>query len=332
MEVMTEQAPRPGQATFAGWLIIGGSVVLVIAAWQRIAGLHTLEVQDELRKVISEPPVDGSGLTVSVLSDAIRILAMVAAGAATASAILGFQALRRSTSARLALTCLAPLVVIGGLATAGFLAPMVAAGVAMLWVQPTRDWFRGTAARTPTASVTPTPAPPTRAPAPPPQVQAPPPQVLPYGVPPAAARPARPPAVLAACVVTWVCTALVAGIMLLAEVAIVLMPDDSFDDMVKQAEKSGPSVADLSRGEIIAATTVLAVALVVWCIAAAVLAVLTVRRVLWAWIALIVSAAAAGLLLLAMSLAAPYLVVLVAAAAVTCSLLLRPDARAWIRR
>jgi hypothetical protein len=120
--------------------------------------------------------------------------------------------------------------------------------------------------------------------------------------------------------------------MLLAELAIILMPDDSFDDMVKEAGKSGPSVADLSRGEIIAATLVLAAVLVVWCIAAAVLAVLTVRRVLWAWIALVVSAAAAGLLLLVMSLAAPYLVVLVAAAAVTCSLLLRPDARAWIRR
>ncbi|WP_344776969.1 hypothetical protein [Nocardioides panacisoli] len=326
---MTEQAPRPGQTTFAGWLIIGGSVVLVVAAWQRIAGLHTLEVQDELRKLLSEPPIDGSGLTVNMLSDVIRVLAMIAAGAATASAILGFHALRRSTSARLALTCLAPLVLVGGLATAGFLAPMVAAGVAMLWVQPTRDWFRGTSAAP--VATKPVPQPQPGPPVAPPPL-APPQQPFAYAAPPVAVRPARPPAIVAACIVTWVCTALVAGGMLLAEVAIMLMPDDTFDEMVKQAEQSGPYVADLSRSEIVAATLVLAVVVVVWCIAGAVLAVLAFRRVMWAWIALIVSAAAAGLLLLVTSLAAPYLVVLVAAAAVTCSLLLRADARAWIRR
>ena len=30
---MPESAPRPGQATLAGWLIIGGSVILVFTAW-----------------------------------------------------------------------------------------------------------------------------------------------------------------------------------------------------------------------------------------------------------------------------------------------------------
>ena len=44
---MPETAPRPGQATFAAWLIIGGSVILVLTAYQRISTLHTLEVQED---------------------------------------------------------------------------------------------------------------------------------------------------------------------------------------------------------------------------------------------------------------------------------------------
>lgn len=140
---MSNDSPRPGQTTLAGWLIIGGSIVLVLTAWQRISTLHTLEVQEELRRVVSEPGLDGLGMSVSTLSEIVRILCMVAAGAATASAILGFHALRRSTSARLALTLLAPLIAVGGFATAGFFAPMVVAGVVMLWLRPTRDWFAG---------------------------------------------------------------------------------------------------------------------------------------------------------------------------------------------
>ncbi|MEQ6902764.1 hypothetical protein, partial [Nocardioides sp. YIM 152588] len=138
-----DTSQRPSQATLAGWLIIGGSIVLVLTAWERISSLHTLEVQEELQRVLSEPPVSGTGLTVSSLSTTVRVLCMVAAGAATASTILGFQALKRSTTARIVLTGLAPLVLVGGFATASFFAPMVVAGIAMLWLQPTRDWFAG---------------------------------------------------------------------------------------------------------------------------------------------------------------------------------------------
>ncbi len=151
MEAMTKDEPRPGQATLAAWLIIGGSVILVITAWQRVASLHTLEVQDELRRVLSEPPVSGTGLSLDALQTTVRVLSMMAAGAATAAAILGYHAMKRSTSARLALTFLAPLVLVGGFATAGFFAPMVVAGITMLWLRPTRDWYAGRPWLVPTA-------------------------------------------------------------------------------------------------------------------------------------------------------------------------------------
>ena len=68
---------------------------------------------------------------------------MVAAGCATAAAILGYQVLRRSRSARLALTLLAVPLFVTGLVTGGFTSSVVAASAVMLWFQPARDWFNG---------------------------------------------------------------------------------------------------------------------------------------------------------------------------------------------
>lgn len=336
MEVMTDQAPRPGQATLAGWLIIVGSAVLVVAAWQRIAGLHTLEVQDQLRKILSEPPVAGSGVTLSALSDTIRVLAMVAAGAATASTILGFQALRRSTSARVALTCLAPLIAVGGLATAGFLAPMVVAGVVMLWLRPTRDWFRGSNAEASTERPDPLAAAPTAAPPPPPPPPAAPwerpemPGRAPamYAAPPAHARAPRPAALIAACVVTWVSSALVGGMMALTALLFLVAPDAFFDE----AERQRIDLRGMSHDQITTAVLIFAGVSVVWCVVAAVLAGLAIAGRRWAWIALATCTAGAGLVALVAALSAPFVVLLVAAAAVTCALLVRPDVKAWFRR
>lgn len=141
---MSQESPqRPGQATFAGWLIIGGSVILVVSAFQRIAALHTLEVQEQLQRVASDAPLGGSELTVEGLAETVRVLCMVAGGAAAAAAILGFYALRRSTSARLALSILAPLLLVGGFAASGFAGALTVSGIALLWLLPTRDWFAG---------------------------------------------------------------------------------------------------------------------------------------------------------------------------------------------
>lgn len=363
---MSQEAPRPGQATLAGWLIIGGSVVVVATAWQRISTLHTLEVQEQLQRVLSEPGLDGLGMSVSTLSETIRILCMVAAAAATASAILGFHALRRSTSARLALSILAPLIAIGGFATSGgFFAPMVVAGVVMLWLRPTRDWFAGrpwVAERAgredadarqrkpdpfavpphqpaPSPSAPPAPSAPT-APSTPPSDHAGPPawqgtfgQPAPAEAPqPAGAAGAvpgkRPGRLIAACVIVWVSSLFVAGMMALTALVLLTVPDELFDE----AQRQGVSLQGMSRDELTTAALVMAAISIVWSIAAAVLAWLTFNRVGWARLALLVCSAVVGLLMLVMAVAAPYLVVLVAAAAVTCAFLARREVAAWFRR
>lgn len=364
---MTEKAPRPGQATFAAWLIIAGSVVLVLTAWQRIASLHTLEVQEELQRVLSEPPLSGTGLSLESLKTTIRVLCMVAAAAATASAILGVQALRRSTSARLVLSFLAPLVLIGGFATAGFFAPLVVAGVVMLWLRPTRDWFAGRPWLPATAgqqsrrpdpfAVQPregidTPAPPSPPAAPPaspaapaapssePRPEARPgPYANPYGAPLATAEPVaspyhpaakRPGALIAASVIVWVSSALVSGVLLLFSLIMAVAREEFFDELERQQpdlDLQGMSQAELATG-----TYVMTAIAVVWSVVAVVLAVLVLRRLQWARIALLACTGAAALVLLAVTFFNPLTVVLLGASLVTLWLLLRADVQAWFKR
>ena len=89
---MTEPAtpPRPRQVTLAAWLIMGGSVLVVLTVFDRVAGLHTLETREAVEKFLAEPPGDELGLGVAGRArHAARRSAMVAAGCATAAAILG---------------------------------------------------------------------------------------------------------------------------------------------------------------------------------------------------------------------------------------------------
>lgn len=350
---MSQDAPRPGQATFAAWLIIGGSVILVITAWQRISSLHTLEVQEELRRVLSEPPLSSSGLGFEGLKTTIRVMCMIAAAAATASTILGVQALKRSTSARLALTLLAPVVLIGGFATTGIFAPLVVAGVVMLWLRPTRDWFAGRPWR-PTAaaprrpdpfaprSETREPEPPADVP-PPPALDRPGPFAGSYGGPPSAPGPVgspypppaapaakRPAALTAACVLVWVSCTLVAGFMVLVSLVLAVARDDVFDELEKQQpdlDMGGLSHAELATGIFVATGVV-----VCWAVVAMVLAVFAFRRQAWARIALLVCTGTAGLVTLAATLASPPFVVVLAAIGVTMWLLLRADVNTYFRR
>jgi hypothetical protein len=350
MEPMSDPAStaptRPGHATFAGWLIIVGSVILVATAWQRVSSLYTLEVQDELRRMLSEPPMADTGLSLSALSTTVRVLCMVGAAAATATAILGFHALRRSTSARIALTCLAPVVLVGGIATAGFFAPFVVAGIVMLWVPPTRDWYAGRPWR-------PAAAPGDRSrqaaggsrpdpfAAPPSPQQAgqqadrsgPPAWPTPYGVPHHATTPQptdrRPSSVTWACILTWVVCAGMAGVMVMVSLAFVVAREELFAEFERQ--QPGFDYQGLTHDQIVVGVYALTAFVVVWCALAIGFAVVAFKGANWGRVVLLVSTIGAGMLCLVSSLANPVLLLVVVVTAVTTWLLLRPDASAWYR-
>jgi hypothetical protein len=345
-----EQQPRPGQATLAGVLIIGGSIFVVLAAWQRISTLHTLEAQEQIAEWLGD---GGSGLSFEGMERLLRVTYVVGAAAAAASAVLGFQVFKRSTSARIVLTALSPLLFVGGLATNQLLAPMVLAGIALLWLQPTRDWYAGRpwvqrheerrAARlaamrsgSPSAPESTRPDP-FAAPAPPAPTapgQAGP--AAPHGVPAvpaprARARGRRPAGLMAACVMAWVVsTAVVAGLALTA-IGFAAQSDEVYAELMSQ-QPDMLEASGLTERQLVASVYVMIGGLVVWALVAIVLAGLTFVGHNWARITLVVSAACAAALALAMCLAAPVFIVMVLLLATGGWLLVRPEVTAWFRR
>jgi hypothetical protein len=168
-------------------------------------------------------------------------------------------------------------------------------------------------------SAPPAQAPPSFAPPPPgaQQYPAPPPAFAPYGgawQAPAARRPGpRPRAVLAACVVAWVCSSLTVVVVTASAVLVAATPDLLIDEMYRQ----NPDLAAQAMTQ--DALQVLTY----------VLAVLAFRRVSWARVGLLASAGGAGGLCLVTSLQAVFMVVPLFACVITFSLLLRPDVREW---
>src|SRR6478609_6426264 len=144
MADVSEPTPaRPRQVTMAGWMIMVGSVFAIALVFERVSGLHTLESQAAIREFLAKPPGSDLGIGVDAVVTTIRTLAMVTAGCAAAAGILGYQVLRRSRSARLAVTVLAVPLFLAGMVTGGFITSVVAASAAILWLQPSRAWFNG---------------------------------------------------------------------------------------------------------------------------------------------------------------------------------------------
>lgn len=327
---MSEATPeRPRQATLAGWLIVGGSVLVILLAFQRMAGLTSLESQRAIEDFLAEPPGDGLGLSVDDLLSLIRVLSLVSGACAAATAILGVYVMQRAKSARLALSIIAPFLLASGMVTAGFSASLVVAATVMLWFQPTRDWFDGIERR-------PEPA----VPAPPPSGQ--PLPMTGFGTAPASTRTAtpttaptrrperRPSQLVWACVLTWTfCGIGIVGMGLSALVMFVA-PDLVFDELARQ----NPELADqgMTDSAIQTATYVSTGLLIPWCVASIVFAALAFRGAAWARTGLVVSVATATALCLIATIANVLALLPLIACVVTLSLLVRPEVRAWFAR
>ena len=336
---MTESLPRPRQVTMAGWMIIGGSILVVATVFETVTNLHTLETREAVSQFLSQPPGQGLGLDVSGALLVLRTVSMVAAGCAAVAAVLGFHVLRRHRGARLGVTVVAVPLFLTGLVTGGFLSSLVAASALLLWLEPSRNWFDGVRPptapeRTPEGRQT---APPQVAP---PMSQTPPAPPGPhpgFGTPAAAppllgTRPPerRPAAVMWACVLTWVLSGMAALIMGLSALVIALEPQLVFDELRRQ--NPDLSTQGLTERAVQVATYVTAGVAIVWALVATVLAVLVVRRVAWARIGLLASSAGAGGACLVASVAQVLMVVPAFGCAVAFALLLRPEVRAWFSR
>jgi hypothetical protein len=328
---VTDKPPaRPSQVTLAGWLVVAGSVVVVVMAFSRVATLHSLDTRQSIENYLASPTGQSLGLTVTTVQTLLRIAAMAAAATATATAILGWQVLQRSRGARVALTALAAPLFVTGFVGSGFAAAVVTAAIVMLWFQPARDWFDGITRPAPTPPTPPTPPAPLRPLAAPPGtpvgrdplLDLPPPTAPPLHATPYAGRPSetrahadRPNAVVWACAITWASTAVVFLLFAVTLVQVLVAPNSLLDEMRRQNPDLTMSDADLTR-----VLVVVSVVFLVWSAAAAALTMLVWRRVAWASIVLSVSAVLACLTL-----------VPIIASVATVVLLQRSESRAWLR-
>ena len=271
----------------------------------------------------------------------LRVVWTVTAVTAAAAGVLGWYALQRSKSARLALSVLAvPLFLLSfffvGLPGASAFPAMVTAAIVMLWFQPARDWYDGITREAP-APPPPLPAPPTAPTGRDPLLDLAPPTAPPLHPTPFAARPSgavaparRPASVTWACVLAWLSTAAVFGLLGLVVIVMTASPESLLDAAYREnpdLASSGMTDADLRTSTYVVCGLVMA-----WSAAAAALTLLTWRRVRWAATGLAVSAGVASLLCL-ISVVGALIVMLVplAACAATVALLLRPESLAWFR-
>ncbi|GAA1448486.1 hypothetical protein GCM10009641_76600 [Mycobacterium cookii] len=139
MSQPTEQ--RPPQVTLASGIVMFASFMVLVTAWEQVSTIGSLETQESIRDVLAESPFSSLGLDVSSASDLLRYACMVAAAAACATGILGWYVRKPDRSARLGLTIFAIPVFVTGLAAGGLAGSFVAAGAAMLWMAPAREWF-----------------------------------------------------------------------------------------------------------------------------------------------------------------------------------------------
>lgn len=138
-----ETLPRPPQVTMLGWMIVIGSVLVVVNVFEMLGGLRSLDTREMVQEYLVDGPGSSLGWSIETGLAALRITAMVAAACAAATAVLGIFALQRNRGARVGLSTLAVPLFVTGAVAGGFMSSLVAAAVALLWMQPSRDWFAG---------------------------------------------------------------------------------------------------------------------------------------------------------------------------------------------
>ncbi|WGL52275.1 hypothetical protein P5P86_00240 [Nocardioides sp. BP30] len=302
--------PRPQQVTYAGWAVVLGSIALVISAFEQISTLHSLDTRMRVTRMVAEMP-DRLGVTVEGLLTTFKVLGMVSGACAAAAAILGWQALQRSRSARIALLVLVVPLVLAGLPTGWPFAVMVGVAVMVLWLPVANAWFdprqqgrmQVMSETSPPAIPGPPaglagsdgpavgagqhpqpPAPPASSPQPPPYGAYPPPQ-QPYPRPPqqpyapyatygAPDPDARPGSVTAAAVITMILSGLTAFVGLI----LAIIGGVASDDVMWDLSDRGYDTGDFTLHDLVVVLMVMGIVMVVAGVAAIVVAVFVLRR------------------------------------------------------
>jgi hypothetical protein len=363
----TEQ--RPPQVTLASGIIMFASLIALAIAWEQVATLGSLDTQESIRDGLAGGPLSLLGLDLESAAQLLRITCMVVAACACATAILGWFVRKPDRSSRLALTIFAGPVFVAGTVLDGVAGSFVAAGTAMLWLTPAREWF-ATGRWTPPAPAPQKdvarreeqpPQPPTDVPSPPPATwpfaEQPPPARSPYGQPypqphaqPAAqpqagptprVRAQQPPAAWrqrellesrpGAMVAAFVLTVVMAGGLLALSLLWVALAGLSPDFLMSVLEQQQPELVEggLTLEQVRSAIFALGGAFIVWCAIALLLAGFAMARREWARRGLMMSAAFSAGACFALVLNTLLVLIPAAAAVATVLCLRRVEVRRW---
>lgn len=371
---MSESATqaRPRQLTTAAGFVIGGSALLVLAVFDAMGNLESVDTREAVSAAISST----GGMSVDGVLAAMRVGLYVAAVSAVSAVVLGIFVLQRHRTARTVLSVLALPILVTAPLTGTFLGALVAFSIAMLWGGPARDWYAGRPVRQPTQPSAQPPAqqqvrqperPERPEPAPPVERheqgpderdQAPtlstgatstePRPTSGYGqaaapVPPAyqdprwASAPAyapvpqgthphpvpMPTAVRVACIATWVFSA---GVAIICVMALLVALGDS--DVYLRELQRNPTLreAQITPDALLVVLWLVGLAMIAWAGAASVLALFVWRRHDWARYLLVVSAAA---VFVASVFAFPVGLVLQAACVAVIVMLVGRPSREW---
>lgn len=337
----TDSSPRPRQTTVAGWLIVLGSALSVMTAFEVVGGVRSIDTREAVERFLAEPPGNGFGLDVESGVVALQVTASVAAVCAVMAGILGVFVLRRDRAARLGVSVLALPLFVTGLALGGFMTSLVAAAAVLLWLSPSREWFAGRplpegslerlwpGPPSTGRSATPELSPPTGDPA---TTTTPAAATTPYGAPHEPAHPSvpatRPDAVSAAVVLTLVSSALVLLVAAFGVVTVALMPDLVMEEL----ERQSPDLVDqgLGRTAILTTSLVTGAMLVVATLLAIAFAIGVLARRRWAARGLLVMAVLTAVFCVLASLGSLVAVLPAIAAVIVIRCLRKPESRAWV--
>ena len=338
----------------AGWFVVVAAAMLLIQCFSGLAGLNSVETRDRVTEWLRTPAGNDLGWSHAQALNGLRLVLMVTGAAAAAGTILGWFSLQRHHGARWALIVVAAITLVGAVVLNDPLGAFVAGAAGLLWSGPARDWYAGRPIRQPAALLgkplqDERPKPPSQPPVQPPnhspgESPQPPP---PWPTQPSSQAPNQPPAtsnfgqpqpfqqallppveqvprqIVLVVRLTWVaCVTAVAGIIGF----MVWLADNSetFLDYIMKAPTT--EMFPVERSQVLPQVWLMAVMVLGWAVAAAVLAFFVLRRHDWARILLLISAIPACLFSI---LALPYFVFQAAAAALTIGVLLGKPARAW---
>lgn len=343
----------------AGWVGGAASVAMLLSVADVMSKLNTVDKRQSITDFLASQ--GGTSLNIDVDQALLiaRIGLLVTGAAAAATLVFAVFAVRRDKSARIAMSVLAVPLLVCGVFIDPFLAGFIVASAVLLWTRPAGDWFAGRAPRP--ERVGPAPGPPGGAqpehplgqapPSPPahePLASAPSPFGSSYGEPTSAPGPPavafqqpgpyraaheapatpRPRQVTTACAIAWATSAVVA----------LMMVGTLF------AMQSGPVVRDLrdrlgnnpalvrsgmTFEDLVVLVRVAVVVVLLWALAAIVLAVLAYRRQNWARIALAISAVVAAVLGLVSSVSFLGFFLVSAAAVASAVLLFNRESSRW---